>query len=268
MDPDELLARDGEHPERVRVAEVFLAGEREVPQVVARLEVVRHGVCEAIPVEGNLLLDVLEDSPEPRGLERPQVLARESLSVRLVDHRAILARHGPRAPDMISGVPAERDELLWRAAERAGRWALESQATVQTRFGNFLLADSFLLLSWATVYSDGSRTAGRVVVLAVLAMTSVLLAAAFALLGSRYAKYDRLQWDLAAEAEERLPPELRLIDRVQSLRRKHAVESPSGSRYELTAAERWVSISRLLVWAPVVLGLASLVLLVMSFLPR
>jgi hypothetical protein len=139
---------------------------------------------------------------------------------------------------------------------------------VQARFGNFLLADSFLLLSWATVYASGSRTAGRTVVLVVLAVTSILLAATYALLGGRYAKYDRLQWDLAAEAEQRLPPELRLIDRVHSLRREHAAESPGGLRYELSRAERWVTISRLIVWAPAALCITSLVLLVMSFLPR
>jgi hypothetical protein len=61
---------------------------------------------------------------------------------------------------------------------------------------------------------DGARTTSRIVVLAVLASTSVLLGVLFALLGSRYAKYDRLQWDLAVEAERRLPVELRLIERV------------------------------------------------------
>lgn len=71
---------------------------------------------------------------------------------------------------------------------------------MQSRFGNFLLADSLLLLSWATVYSGETRTTSRTVVLAVLALSSALLAGSFALLGSRYAKYDRLQWDLAAEA--------------------------------------------------------------------
>ena len=104
--------------------------------------------------------------------------------------------------------------LLWRAAERASSWALDGQGAVQSRFGNFLLADSFLLLSWATVYTDGARTTSRIVVLAVLASTSVLLGVLFALLGSRYAKYDRSQWDLAVEAERRLPVELRLIERV------------------------------------------------------
>ena len=155
-----------------------------------------------------------------------------------------------------------------RAAERASNWALQAQVTVQARFGNFLLADSFLLLSWATVYADGARTASRVVVLAILALTSVLLAAAFALLGSRYAKYDRLQWDLAAEAELRLPEELRLIDRVHALRRNQVIEGPTGARYELSRAERWVSISKLVVWAPAALCLTSLVLFTMSFLPR
>jgi hypothetical protein len=159
-------------------------------------------------------------------------------------------------------------ELLWRAADRASSWALESQASVQSRFGNFLLADSFLLLSWATVYSGGTRTASRTLVLAVLAITSVLLGAVYAVLGGRYAKYDRLQWDLAAEAERRLPADLQLIDRVHALRREQATEGPTGLRYELSAVERWVSIARLLVWAPAALCLASLLLLTMSFLPR
>jgi hypothetical protein len=54
--------------------------------------------------------------------------------------------------------------------------------TVQSRFGNFLLADSFLLLSWANVYSASTRTNGRTVVLAVLALLSSMLGAAFAIL--------------------------------------------------------------------------------------
>src|ERR671934_1318976 len=159
-------------------------------------------------------------------------------------------------------------DLLWRTTDRAGSWALQGQVTVQSRFGNFLLADSFLLLSWATVYSGSARTTSRTVVLAVLALTSVLLAAVFALLGSRYAMYDRLQWDLAAEAERQLPAELRLIDRVDALRQNQVAEGPTGRRYELSRAERWVSISELLVWAPATLCVTSLVLFTMSFLPR
>jgi hypothetical protein len=177
---------------------------------------------------------------------------------------------------MISGMPASGEdvkddldrELLWSAADRASNWALQGQVTVQSRFGNFLLADSFLLLSWATVYAGGTKTTSQTVVLAVLALTSVFLASVFALLGGRYSKYDRLQWELAAEAESRLPEDLRLIDRVHALRQNLATEGPTGWRHELSRAERWVSISKLLVWAPVALCVTSLVLLTMSFLPR
>ena len=119
---------------------------------------------------------------------------------------------------------------------------------------------------------DGLRRRGqeasRVVVLAVLATTSALLGLVYALLGSRYSKYERLQWELASEAERRLPEELRLIDRVNAVRREHAAAAPSGTRYELSRAERWLSTSDLVVWAPVALCVASLVLLTMSFLPR
>jgi hypothetical protein len=59
-----------------------------------------------------------------------------------------------------------------------------------------------------------------------------------------------------------------LIDRVDALRRSHAAAGPAGTRYELSRAERLVSISDLLVWAPITLCVASLVLLTMSFLPR
>jgi hypothetical protein len=172
---------------------------------------------------------------------------------------------GVSKPD--AGDERER-ELLWRAADRASTWALQGQASVQSRFGNFLLADSFLLLSWATATRTAREPASRTLVHAVLALTSALLAAAFALLGSRYAKYDRLQWDVAAEAERRLPEHLTLIDRIHELRQNAAAEGPTGERYELSAAERLVSISRLLVWAPAALCVTSLVLFVMSFLPR
>jgi hypothetical protein len=106
------------------------------------------------------------------------------------------------------------------------------------------------------------------VVLAVLASTSVLLGGLFALLGSRYAKYDRLQWDLAVEAERRLPVELRLIERVHALRQNQVTEGPTGGRYEMSAPERLVSISGIVVWVPAALCLTSLILFTMSFVPR
>jgi hypothetical protein len=59
-----------------------------------------------------------------------------------------------------------------------------------------------------------------------------------------------------------------LIDRIHTLQQNAAAEGPTGERYELSAAERLVLISRLLVWAPAALCVSSFVLFVMSFLPR
>jgi hypothetical protein len=65
-----------------------------------------------------------------------------------------------------------------------------------------------------------------------------------------------------------LPDHLTLIDGIHALRQDASAEGPSGERYELSAVERLVSISRLLVWAPAALCVTSLVLFAMSFLPR
>jgi hypothetical protein len=57
-------------PERVRVAEIVLARERESPEIVERGDVLRFGVGEALTVERDSLLDVVDERPEAVGLER------------------------------------------------------------------------------------------------------------------------------------------------------------------------------------------------------
>src|SRR5690242_935427 len=89
-------------------------------------------------------------------------------------------RHEPVAEDR-----GPLDEQLWRGLERVTGLAIYSETNIQSRFGNFLLADSFLLLSWATVYAADLNTRSSSVVLAVLAVVSALLGAVFALLGLR-----------------------------------------------------------------------------------
>jgi hypothetical protein len=91
VDADDLVARHREHPERVRVAEVVLAREREAAQVVDRRDVLRFRVREALAVERDVLLDVVDQRPKAVSLERPQPLARECLRFRLEHHRRILA---------------------------------------------------------------------------------------------------------------------------------------------------------------------------------
>ena len=59
----ELLARDGEHPERVRVAQVVLAREGELLHVVDRNDVARLEIAQALLVERDPLLDVIDQRP-------------------------------------------------------------------------------------------------------------------------------------------------------------------------------------------------------------
>ena len=138
---------------------------------------------------------------------------------------AAVCRRGHVESPGISGVAV---------AERA----LQGEVTVESRLGNFLLADSFLLLSWATVFSGSGGTTGRMVVLAVLALTSALLAGAFAVLGSRFAKFVDLQWELATQGERQLPKTLtRFGEQVDALRNRKAVHSEKGRSYQLSWLE-------------------------------
>ena len=77
MDAHHLLARHREHPERIVAPQVFLDGEREGPEILQRLEIVRTrtGVVESRPVVGNILAGVLEGCAKARKLQRRNLVA-------------------------------------------------------------------------------------------------------------------------------------------------------------------------------------------------
>jgi hypothetical protein len=102
MDADDLLPRDGEHPERVRVAQVVLAREGKLRQIgdVGNLD-----VAEALAVERDAFLDVGEQCAQPLGLEGAESLARERLDLGLEDHVLILIGAGPRQRRASGSVP-------------------------------------------------------------------------------------------------------------------------------------------------------------------
>ena len=87
-----LLARDGKHPERVRVAEVVLAREREPREVVERAEVAGLDVGEALAVQRDTLLHPSHERSEPLELERRELLPRHGFEHRLEDHPRSIAR--------------------------------------------------------------------------------------------------------------------------------------------------------------------------------
>ena len=90
MDADELLARDGEHAERVGFAQIVLAGKGETLQVADRGDVARLDVGQALAVERHSLLDIGDQRAQPFGLERLQLFARHRFQLRLEDHQHIL----------------------------------------------------------------------------------------------------------------------------------------------------------------------------------
>ena len=71
VDADDLLARNGEHAERIGVAKVVLTCEREMSQIVQRRDVARLDVREPIPVERDSILDAADQRSEPFDLKRP-----------------------------------------------------------------------------------------------------------------------------------------------------------------------------------------------------
>ena len=77
VDAAELLARDGEHAERVGVAQVCLGGEGELREIGELLQVVRVDavVVEALPVEGRVLVGVAERPFHAVELERRDLVA-------------------------------------------------------------------------------------------------------------------------------------------------------------------------------------------------
>ena len=86
VDAGEPVLRHSQHSERVGVAEIVLASEREVAQVIEAREVLGLRVREPAAVQRNALLDPLDEPPEAVELDLGEPLARESLELGLEDH--------------------------------------------------------------------------------------------------------------------------------------------------------------------------------------
>jgi hypothetical protein len=94
VDAGEPLARHREQAEGVGVAQVVLARERQVDQVVRRAQVGGLDVGEPPAVQRHPLLEPPHEPLEPLDLERPQPLPLQRLELGLEDHGASIG-HGP-----------------------------------------------------------------------------------------------------------------------------------------------------------------------------
>jgi hypothetical protein len=128
VDAHDLLARHREHPERVRVAQVLLARERELREVLEGAAVVRVDTVrvERLAVERDVVVRVPQRPPQPLQLQRGELVARRGLD------------RGPAHGDPASGHACRplwpcrprlmRDAygLLLRVAAAGGRSSLRS----------------------------------------------------------------------------------------------------------------------------------------------
>jgi tryptophan-rich sensory protein len=78
--------------------------------------------------------------------------------------------------------PTSKD--IWQAVSVASAFVRHAETIAQTRFNNYLVADSLLLLAWATIFA-GQRSGYSQLVLIVLAALSAVLSLFWIILGTR-----------------------------------------------------------------------------------
>jgi hypothetical protein len=157
------------------------------------------------------------------------------------------------------GQACHRGEI-WQAVGQSGDAFRHAEMVVQSRLNNFLVADSILFLSWATLFVGQDR-AGRTAVLLMLSGLSAVLSLLWTLLGSRERRFLQLHHHLVADLEDRLPNRYRNYWFVRTLRTRRSIELDPGGRIELGLSGAYVSSGVLLVIAPIAFAVASGILI-------
>jgi hypothetical protein len=89
----------------------------------------------------------------------------------------------------VEGKPTPED--ISQAVSQASAFVRHAETIAQTRFNNYLVADSLLLLAWATLF-EGQRPDGSRVALFTLAGLSAVLSFFWIILGTRQRKFFEL----------------------------------------------------------------------------
>jgi hypothetical protein len=160
-----------------------------------------------------------------------------------------------------------RPEDIWQAVSQASAFVRHAETIAQTRFNNYLVADSLLLLAWATLFAGQQRDgSGRVLV--VLAALSAVLGFFWVVLGTRQEKFLKLHWMhlVALEQSLSLPPPLPIGGPMEDLRGGNpaSINSEGVPTLQLRRIERGISPTRLNTIGPGVLSAISLILVWVS----
>src|SRR6266567_7152489 len=153
MNANDLLARYGEHPERIMIAQFLLGGERQSRQITQRLQVVGMESC---PLEcGAIVRHVIVGVPQ-RPLQTLQLQRLELLAARRLDRLEITGRGlSDRHASSYEGSttwPLMRYDLPRKNATRSPRWLVTSMSYTPVR--------PLTLRSWATAVRRSPSCAG------------------------------------------------------------------------------------------------------------
>jgi hypothetical protein len=160
----------------------------------------------------------------------------------------------------VEGKPSPDD---WQAVNLASAFVQHAETIAQTRFNNFLVADSLLLLAWATLFA-GKQSGGSRFALFTLAGLSAVLGFFSLILGNRQGKFLELHSTHLVTLERSLPSSVRIGGAMQALRDDK--EAPIGSESDLRLGwiEKWITPTRLNKLGTGVLILISLILVLVT----
>ena len=150
-------------------------------------------------------------------------------------------------------------EGIWHAVDLASAFVRHAESIAQTRFNNFLVADSLLLLAWATLFA-GERPGGSSVALFTLAGLSAVLSFFWIILGTRQRKFFELHSTHFVTLERSLPRSSWIGRPMEDLRDGECVSINSKSVLRLGWIEKWITPTMLIIIGPVVLLVISLIL--------
>jgi hypothetical protein len=150
-------------------------------------------------------------------------------------------------------------EDIRQAVSLASAFVRHAETIAQTRFNNFLVADSLLLLAWATLFS-GERPSGTRLALFTLAGLSAVLSFFWIILGTRQRKFLELHLAHLVNLERSLPRSFWIGHPMEDLRDGEKVAIRTESVLSLGWIEKWSCPARLIIVGPGVLLVISLIL--------
>jgi hypothetical protein len=154
-------------------------------------------------------------------------------------------------------------ENIWREVSVASAFVQHAETIAQSRFNNYLVADSLLLLAWSTIFS-GQRPGYSRFVLIVLATLSVVLSLFWIILGTRQRKFLELHLMHLVTLEHSLQASFGIGRLMKDLRDGEQILIDSKCVPRLLWIERGITPTMLLSLGPGVLLAISLILVGVS----